>query len=78
MFIKNLFKIGLVAVFAASVVTLEAKPRKGKEKPDKPRPEKKIDREKMKNVSRRLTTREKSVEMKRRRNLAAKIYRAPN
>ena len=48
MFIKNLFKIGLVAVFAASVVTLEAKPRKGKEKPDKPRPEKKIDREKVK------------------------------
>ena len=48
MFIKNLFKIGLVAVFAASVVTLEAKPRKGKEKPDKPRPEKKIDRGKMK------------------------------
>ena len=48
MFIKNLFKIGLVAVFAASVVTLEAKPRKGKEKPDKPRPEKRIDREKVK------------------------------
>ena len=45
MFIKNLFKIGLVAVFAASVVTLEAKPKKGKEKPH---PEKKIDREKMK------------------------------
>ena len=42
MFIKNLFKIGLVAVFAASVVTLEAKPRKGK---GKPRPEKKIDQE---------------------------------
>ena len=34
-----------MAVFAASVVTLEAKPKKGKEKPH---PEKKIDREKMK------------------------------
>jgi len=50
MFIKNLLKIGLVAVFAASVVTLEAKPKKspvarGK---DKPRPEKRIDREKVK------------------------------
>ena len=45
MFIKNLLKIGLVAVFAASVVTLEAKPRKGK---GKPHPEKRIDREKAK------------------------------
>ena len=48
MLTKNLLKIGLVAIIAAALTTVQAKPDKKKDKPEKPRPEKKIDREKMK------------------------------
>ena len=48
MFYKNIIKYGLVAIIASALTTAEAKPKKGKGKPDKPRPEKKIDREKVK------------------------------
>ena len=46
--IKNILKIGLVTLFAASLTTAEARPNKDKEKPERPKPEKKIDREKIK------------------------------
>ncbi len=45
MMIKNIFKYGLVAAIASVLSTAEAKP---KDKKEKPRPEKKIDREKVK------------------------------
>jgi len=48
MLTKNLLKIGLIAIIAAALTTVQAKPDKNKEKPEKPRPEKKIDREKVK------------------------------
>ncbi len=48
MVIKNLLKFGLVAIIAAALTTVQAKPDKKKDKPEKPRPEKKIDREKIK------------------------------
>ena len=46
--IHRISKVGLVAIIASVLSTVEAGPKKGKEKPDKPRPEKKIDREKVK------------------------------
>ncbi len=45
---KNILKIGLVTLFTASLTTAEARPNKDKEKPERPKPEKKIDREKIK------------------------------
>ena len=45
MMIKNIFKYGLVAAIASVLSTAEAKP---KDKKEKPRPEKKVDREKVK------------------------------
>ena len=45
---KNIFKIVLIALFTASLSTVEANPKKDKEKPERPKPEKKIDREKIK------------------------------
>ena len=45
---KNILKIGLVTLFTASLTTAEAHPNKDKEKPERPKPEKKIDREKIK------------------------------
>lgn len=45
---KYLTKVGLLAALAVSLTTVEAHPKKDKEKPEKPRPEKKIDREKIK------------------------------
>ena len=45
---KYLTKIGLLAALAVSLTTVEAHPKKDKEKPEKPRPENKIDREKIK------------------------------
>ncbi len=48
MMIKNIFKYGLVAIMASVLSTAQAGPDKKKGKPDKPRPEKKIDREKVK------------------------------
>ena len=44
----RLSKIGLVAIIASVLLTVEARPKKGKEKLDKPHAEKKIDREKVK------------------------------
>ena len=46
--IHRISKVGLVAIIASVLSTVEAGPKKGKEKPDKPHPEKKIDREKVK------------------------------
>ena len=45
---KYLSKILLVAIIAMSLTTVQARPNKHKDKPDKPRPEKKVDREKVK------------------------------
>jgi len=45
---KYLSKILLVAIIAMSLSTVQARPNKHKDKPDKPRPEKKIDKEKVK------------------------------
>ena len=45
---KRIIKYGLIAVIASALSTAEARPKKDKEKPDKPNPEKKIDREKIK------------------------------
>ena len=45
---KNILKIGLVTLFTVSLTTAEARPNKDKEKPERPKPEKKIDREKIK------------------------------
>jgi len=49
MFIKNIFRFGLIASIATvlSISEAEAKPKDKKERPDKPRPEK-VDREKVK------------------------------
>ena len=48
MLTKNLLKIGLVAIITTALTTVQAKPDKKKDKPEKPRPEKKIDCEKVK------------------------------
>ena len=48
MSMKYLLKIGLIAAMAVSLTTVQAGPDRDKEKPEKPRPEKKIDREKIK------------------------------
>lgn len=48
MFYKSIIKYGLVAIIASALTTIEAKPKKDKEKPDKPRSEKKVDRDKIK------------------------------
>jgi hypothetical protein len=48
MFNARIFKFGLVAIIASVLSTAEARPKKDKEKPEKPHPEKKIDREKIK------------------------------
>ncbi len=48
MFTSRILKYGLVAVIASVLSTAEARPKKDKEKPEKPRPENKIDREKIK------------------------------
>ena len=45
---KYLSKILLVAIIAMSLSTVQARPNKHKDKLDKPRPEKKVDREKVK------------------------------
>ena len=46
--IMRLLKLGLVAILMASLTTVEGRPKKYKEKPDRPKPERKIDREKIK------------------------------
>ena len=51
MFIKRIFQIGLVAIIASALTTVEARPKPDKEKPKKERPEKgekKWDRDKVK------------------------------
>jgi len=48
MFNTRILKFGLIAVIASVLSTAEARPKKDKEKPEKPHPEKKIDREKIK------------------------------
>ena len=45
---KRLLTIGLIAIFASTFSFGQARPKKDKDKPDKPHPEKKIDKEKVK------------------------------
>ena len=45
---KRLLTIGLIAILASTFSFGQARPKKDKDKPNKPRPEKKIDKEKVK------------------------------
>ena len=45
---NRIIKCGLVAVLVSVLSTVDAHPKKNKEKPEKPSPEKKVEREKIK------------------------------
>ena len=45
---NRIIKCGLVVILVSVLSTVEAHPKKDKEKPEKPSPEKKVDREKIK------------------------------